>query len=510
MKWQPKHPALQALIRAFADETTPLYVVGGAVRDYLLNRHADQTDIDLVVERAAIPIARRVADRLGWAFYELDTVRDVARLVFAQASGTSLVCDIAAMRGGTLESDLLARDFTVNALAFRVLTPTEVELIDFVHGQADLADRHLRRVSPSGLAEDPVRLLRAVRFVHQLNFSLEDETLIQIKRMGGTIKLASAERIRDELWKILITEQPADAIATMEALGLLSQVLPEVSMLDGVEQSPPHENDVYQHTLEVVRHMGYIRQWLQGRSVVSTPHPVDWQSALAPWRSRLRQYFVQSLAVGHLRSEWLIWHALLHDIGKPVTQSRERAALGEIRIRFVGHERVSAQMASARLEQLRFSRQEIAYAERVAANHMRPHLLHASFVGQPISRRAAYRYFRDSGDRATDHLIGLDICLLALADSLAIHRTLSFDWLDYLTHLEQLIAYAFAADGFQQTRQTPLVDGHQLMRALKLQPGRQVGEILEYLLEAQAAGEVQTAEAALALAHQWLTEQSPP
>ncbi len=499
---------MQALIRAFVAETTPLYVVGGAVRDYLLARQIDQTDLDLVVERAAIPIARRVADRLGWAFYELDGARDVARLVFEQASGIPLVCDIAALRGGALESDLLARDFTVNALAFRMLAPTKVELIDLVHGQADLAARCLRRVTPSGLAEDPVRLLRAVRFVHQLNFSLDEETLVQIKRMSGTVKLASAERIRDELWKIFATLRPAEAMADLETLGLLSQVLPEVSMLDGVEQSPPHEVDVYQHTLEVVRQMGYIRQWLKGQSVEPATHPADWQDVLAPWRSRLRQYFVQALAVGRSRSDWLIWHALLHDVGKPVTQSREPNGMGGTRIRFVGHERVSAQFTVARLEQLRFSRQEIACAERVAAHHMRPHLLHASFIGQSISRRAAYRYFRDSGDRAADHLIGLEVCLLALADSLATHRTLSFEWHDYLAHLEQLIAYAFAADGFQQVRQTPLVDGHQLMRTFHLQPGRQIGEILDYLLEAQAAGEIQTVESALALAQQWLTEQS--
>ena len=509
MKWEPKHSALQALIRAFCAETLPLYVVGGAVRDYLLARQADQTDLDLVVERAAIPIARRVANRLGWAFYELDTARDVARLVFAQASGPPLICDIAALRGGTLESDLLARDFSVNALAFRMITPTQVELIDLVNGQADLAARRLRRVTASGLAEDPVRLLRAVRFVHQLDFTLEEETLIQIKRMSGTVKLASAERIRDELWKIFASKRPAEAMADMQALGLLAQVLPEVSMLDGVEQSHPHEFDVYQHTLEVVRQMGYIRQWLQGHSVDPATHPADWQHDLLPRRSRLRQYFVQALAVGRLRWDWLIWHALLHDVGKPITQSQEPNGMGGTRIRFLGHERVSAQMATVRLEQLHFSRQEVGCAERVAANHMRPHLLHASFLGQPISRRAAYRYFRDSGERATNQLLGLEICLLALADALATHRTLSFEWPEYLAHLEQLIAYAFAEDGFQQVRQAPLVDGHQLMRILNLQPGRQVGEILDYLLEAQAAGEIQTAEAALALAQQWLTEQSP-
>ncbi|HMN31332.1 MAG TPA: hypothetical protein PKE45_24485, partial [Caldilineaceae bacterium] len=114
----------------------------------------------------------RVADRLGWAFYPLDPDRDVARLVFNTSNERPLVCDVAALRGGALAADLRLRDFTVNALAFLLNGGAEVELIDVTGGLADLAARRLRRVTATSFADDPVRLLRAIRFVHQLGFVL--------------------------------------------------------------------------------------------------------------------------------------------------------------------------------------------------------------------------------------------------------------------------------------------------------------------------------------------------
>lgn len=508
MNWQPKQPAFRALVRAFEQETSPLYVVGGVVRDYLLNQSAETTDLDLVVEHSALPTARRVADRLGWAFYPLDAERDVARLVFNAAGEHPLVCDVASVRGGSLEADLLLRDFTVNALAI-VLEPGGRRLVDVCGGVRDLELRQLRRVSPASFADDPVRLLRAVRFIHQLGFTLEEQTLIQVKRMSTTVKLVSAERMRDELWKILATPTPAAAVDDLNSFALMPHVLPEVSWLVGVEQSPPHDLDVYGHTLRVVGYAAQLRDWLRG-PVAAAPEPGgDWQETLAPWRSRLRQHFAQPLAGGRTRAEWLVWHALLHDIGKPNTRTVERSTAGEMRIRFIGHEQVSAELVAYRLNQLRFARQEIDLAAAVAAGHMRPHQLHDAFAGQPVSRRAAYRYFRAVGGRQFSQLAGVDTLLVALADQLGIYPDRPPHWDTYLGHIEGLLAYAFASDGLQTTQQRPILDGDTLMERLHLTPGRQVGEILEHVLEAQAAGEVHNLDDALAAAHRWLDERKP-
>ncbi len=171
------------------------------------------------------------------------------------------------MRGGTIERDLRARDFTINALAVQWQGRKAVQLVDVTGGQSDLEQGILRRVSPSSLAEDPVRLLRAVRFAVQLGFAVEEQTELQMLRMADTIRLASTERVRDELWKTLQSEQPAAAVEMLRRYGLLPYVLPEVAGIVGVEQSAPHVLDVYQHTLAAVTFAKQLRDWLSGEEI---------------------------------------------------------------------------------------------------------------------------------------------------------------------------------------------------------------------------------------------------
>ncbi|HXF60803.1 MAG TPA: hypothetical protein VNK95_04255, partial [Caldilineaceae bacterium] len=145
MDWTLQEPALVELLMAFRQDYAPVYVVGGAVRDLLLGRQPDHNDLDLVVAHDALSSARRVADRLGWAYYPMDEARDVARLIFAADSQNPIICDIAGMRGGSIEADLLSRDFTINAMALAFPRRGEPELIDICGGQADLQRRLVRR-----------------------------------------------------------------------------------------------------------------------------------------------------------------------------------------------------------------------------------------------------------------------------------------------------------------------------------------------------------------------------
>jgi poly(A) polymerase/tRNA nucleotidyltransferase (CCA-adding enzyme) len=509
--WSPKHSALHSLLTALSAAAHPLYIVGGLVRDHLLGGKEKVNDLDVIVEHSALQVARQVADRLGWAFYALDPERDVARLVF-QATSPPLVCDIAAMRGGSIEHDLRTRDFTINALAIEWEGRAATRLVDLVGGRADLERRLLRRVSPSSLAEDPVRLLRAVRFAAQLGFSIEEETQLQMLRMADTVSLASAERQRDELWKMMLAPEPAHAIELLDRFGLLAYVLPEVGDLQGVKQSAPHVLDAYRHTLQTVRFATQFRRWLRGEPPLdaagdTSPGAQAWQAAFGPWRFRLAEHFMQSIAAEHLRIDWLVWHALLHDIGKAQTRTSEVAADGSTRYRFFNHEEVGARLARERLEALRFSRQEIWLAETVIEAHMRPHHLHASFGNEGLSRRACFRYFRDTGGRNFDQLPGVDVVLLALADYQAIScAPMPPDWQPYLQHAGELLEFAFHAHGLDQVRQ-PLVDGHTLMRYFDLKPGREIGNLLQRLQEAQAAGEIANADEALAMAATWVLEQ---
>ncbi len=506
VRWTPAHPAFAALLNALAAETDPLYAVGGVVRDALLGRAAGQSDLDVLVTRGANDVARRVADRLGWLYYALDAERDVARLIFT-AGKTPLVCDIAAMRGGDLTADLQARDFTVNAMALRWQRGGAAELVDLAGGVGDLAARQLRRVTPWGLAEDPVRLLRAVRLAVQLDFTIEEETLLQILRISDTVRLASPERVRDELWKLLTSAAPDRAIDLLRTYNLLRPLLPEIADLEGVEQSTPHDADVYQHTLRTVRHALHLRDWLKGDATLdATPAGAELAVAFRPHLPRLRQMLLSTTAAERQMADWLVWFALWHDVGKPATRSIDRFPDGAVRYRFLGHEEIGARATVRRLESLKFSRYEITLAQNVILGHMRPHLLHASFGADPISRRARYRFFRASEDRTAEAMAGIDTVLLALADYQAIFAASPPPaWPDYVRHMVELVEYGLAPDGLQEVRQ-PLVDGHTLMAYFDLRPGRQVGALLEQLREAQAAGEIATSEEGLALAAQLLAQ----
>jgi poly(A) polymerase/tRNA nucleotidyltransferase (CCA-adding enzyme) len=507
ISWSPKHPAFQSLLSRLSEEAGTIYVVGGAVRDACLGRAPEkQTDIDVVVEHSALHVARSVADRLGWAYYPLDSARDVARLVFTAAT-PPLVCDISAMRGGSIEHDLLARDFTVNAMAIEWRREGAVRLVDPTGGAAHLALRLLQRVNPASLAEDPIRLLRAVRLAQQLDFTIEEETRQQMLRMADTVRLSSPERIRDELWKIMQQPMPQRALAMLAGYGLLRPVLPELADGEGVAQSAPHTLDVLAHTLATVDFADQLRTWLKGDADLATALGAPtWQQALAPWRFRLREHYLQPLTADRLHVDWLVWHALLHDAGKPATRTVEITTGGVQRYRFLEHEAVGATLAAARLEGLRFARHEVDLAQTVVQAHMRPHHLHSAFTGQPLGRRALYRFFRDTGLRQAGLLPGQDVILLALADYQAIYAvTTPPDWPAYVQHAGEMLAFALDRDGIERIRK-PLVDGHTIMQYFNLAPGRQVGELLDRLQEAQATGDIATREEALALAATWLPE----
>ncbi|MBK8045794.1 MAG: CCA tRNA nucleotidyltransferase [Anaerolineales bacterium] len=174
MTWSPKHPAFQSLLAALSAATKPVYVVGGVIRDALLGNERPATDLDVVIGDSAIPVARAVADKLGWAFYPLDPLRDVARLVFTattpRLSATSPPCAAVQLKL------ICARDFTVNALAVEWEGRRAIRMVDPTGGESDIRLRCIRRVAPTSLPEDPVRMLRAFRFAHQLDFTIEEET----------------------------------------------------------------------------------------------------------------------------------------------------------------------------------------------------------------------------------------------------------------------------------------------------------------------------------------------
>lgn len=212
----------------------PCYIAGGYVREWLLGQPGK--DVDFVVAGAAIPLARRIANQTGGAFYVLDEETDAARIVYRPPS--ELIVDLAAMRGPDIIADLQARDFTINAMAvdIRHWGQPQPPILDPCGGQSDLASRILRATSERAFQNDPVRLLRALRFAATLNLNIEPQTEAWIRRNAHLLTRPSAERIRQELALIMAAPGASEHLRRMDALGLLSFVIPELAALKGLLQ----------------------------------------------------------------------------------------------------------------------------------------------------------------------------------------------------------------------------------------------------------------------------------
>ena len=484
-------PLIETVRQICAERGVRVWLVGGAIRDGLLGRAVH--DWDFAVERDAIPLARSVANRLDADVYVLDAEHDTARVILAETT-----IDFARLRGDNLASDLAARDFTINALALD-LDRSDV-VIDLFHGTDDLDAGIIRTIGEDSLASDPIRMLRAVRQSVSFAFEIDPQTAGWIKDHAALIAETSAERIRDELIKMLIEPGAYDTLWLLDAFDLLPHVLPEVTALKGVHQSRPHHWDVFEHTGRVLDSLELIcTRWLgieqadEGAAMLPSLPAFAWDSlifTLGTFADNLRSHLkVYAINEDRSRLNLLKWAALLHDVGKPATRTVEDGG----RTRFFMHAEIGAELAADRLRALKFSSDEIDRVGGIIRGHMRPHHL----AETPLTRRAIYRFFRDFKD------YGVDILLLSLADHLATHGP-DLDQARWVARLglvnEMLSAYFERRE--EIVAPPPLVSGDDVMAALSIGPGKLVGVILDAIREAQAAGEVATQEEALALATQ--------
>lgn len=481
-------PLLERLRPLFQTQSQPVYLVGGAVRDALLGRVSH--DLDFVVPANAIKLAFQVADALGVPAYVLDRERDTGRVILPEAE-TSL--DFARFRGPDLAADLRDRDLTVNAMALPATATTAAGLIDPHNGQMDLANGRIHMIHSNSLLDDPVRSLRAVRLVHSLGFALTPETETAVRTAAPHLHQISTERIRDELVKLLQTAVPHRAVADLANLGLLAEILPDIMALTTVEQSAPHHEPVLAHTLSVLRWLTLVEEAVElqteKREYSALPAFSAVQKILEPHAAQIQAMWQEAVDGGVNGRTLLRLGALFHDIGKATTQTFD----GE-RIRFLEHEQAGAELTGQRLRRLAFSNEATVHVKKIVAGHMRP--LHLANGGGKLSRRAVYRYFRETAAS------GINIALLSLADHLATYNGTGPEapWQALLHVVAGLCHHYF--ERHEETVAPPLlVDGRTLMTALSLKPGPEVGRLLRLIQEAQAAGELETAEQAIQFAH---------
>ncbi|HEY74023.1 MAG: hypothetical protein B6I35_05390 [Anaerolineaceae bacterium 4572_32.2] len=478
----------QAVRRLAKERGIQTWPVGGAVRDTLLDRPVH--DWDFAVERDAMKLARAVADALDGDYFPLDVERDTGRAIATTPNGARVELDFAALRGGDLEVDLLARDFTINAMA---LNETGA-LIDPAGGQADLSNCRIRATSERAFQDDPMRLLRGVRMETEMGFEIEPQTADWIQRDASLVALSSAERARDEFARLLTLPRTVIPLQRLDEFGLLPHVAPELETLKGVTQSPPHRFDVWRHTLMTMDTLEGVVAAITGQKVkkrVLADAPIaawgDIARVLGQFANDVTAHLAVEISGGRDRAMLLKLAALLHDVGKPQTWSQGEDG----RIHFYNHEPVGAQMAARRLKKLRFSRDEAERIRTIVGQHLRPaHLSRA----EKVTRRAVYRYFRATS------CAGVDVVLLSLADHLATYgpNLQEQRWTRRLMVAETLLHHCF--ERYEETvAPPPLVTGNDLMAELGLNPGPNIGQLLDKLREAQAAGEVNTREEALAL-----------
>lgn len=453
------HDLIYRLQKVLAD-VPEVYLVGGVVRDVYRDR--PMKDVDLACARDGQPVARKIANAFKGDYYPLDAERGVGRAII-EFQGERWILDVASFRGDSLLSDLQARDFTMNAMA--VPLDSELEgIYDPLGGIRDIHAKILRRCSPTSIADDPIRALRAVRQSLQHSLMIEPATKEDIRREGQRLPASSIERVRDEFFAMLNSPKPQSNLMVMDTLGLLTLVIPEVELL----KSNPQAWRLRLLLIDRLVMLLTVISPSRDDNLAANASYGTFVYLLDRFRGFLRQHIEQTWANERTHRMLLVFAMLLND--QPA-QIVERALA------------------------LRLSSPEVKRLQDITRIWQQPLELHAT---APLQPRQVYRFWRMAGEA------GIDACLLATARYLVLHDD-NLDvpkWTAFLQTLGSLL------EGYEQAMNvTPLVSGNDVMETFDLKPGPQIGALLEALREAQVLGEIETVAAALAYAKNWLAQQ---
>ncbi len=459
-------PLLGEWLKQYNGPTPQLYLVGGFVRDLLMNRPSKDVDVAC---RGAKSFARRMAESLGLAFVPMEKKSDEPCYRLVDRKDAGRVLDVAELRGKTIEHDLSHRDFTINAMAARVDREGAIgEIVDPLDGRGDLSRTMIRKAGPEAFRSDPVRILRAVRFAAQLDFSIESETAADMARCAPLLGSTSAERILAELMIILASSSAASHFRMMDRVSLLEAIFPEIRVMKNCEQDAYHHLDVWQHSLLVMEHCEAIVNGLTerfGEVADSVRRNLDPNG----------------------RRELLKLAGVLHDAGKPITQGFNPR---KGRFTFYRHDAKGAEIVLSIARRLKMSRRDQDFLTLLVAEHR-----HVHDLAKPQAKPATLlRWLRSLGDDAPPAIV------LSMADDMAKHGPLADD-----ESRERYLRWAgeTVRRYYRETKAVletpPLITGADLL-ALGMAPGPEMGRILSLVREAQDAGEVKTKEEALKLA----------
>jgi tRNA nucleotidyltransferase/poly(A) polymerase len=474
-----------------------IWLAGGPVRDLVLGRSPH--DWDFVTDGSGLRLARAVADALGGAYYALDTERGTGRaLIDRPGSPHPITLDFAQLRAPTIEGDLWRRDFTVNAMALTL----DGQLLDPTGGRFDLETHTLRMTTPTSFEDDPARLLRAVRLATQFAFTLEAETAARLRSQTQLIQKIAPERIRQELVKLLADPRAQLGLQHLLNLDLLAFILPELvdapALGEPADCQPPRlgRSEDASALVSTLHALDGLLHGEQAPPAAGNPRgaPPAWawdalSHTLAQQQRGLLTYLYEPVSDEVTRSDLLKWSALFCSFS---TDDQGP---------------VSWQSAETRLRALRFSGSSIDFTAKLLR-----HLPHFSALatgistspGAAIPDREIYRYYRSAGDA------GVAVVLVALARLLVIqgHGLDRGDWMRHLAAGATLLEAYF--ERYDAVISPPrLLTGRDLMQ-LGLPQGPALGQTLELLREAQAAGDVIDQAEALAYVRHHAQTLHPP
>ncbi len=452
-----------------------VWVVGGAVRDAALGR--DVVDVDLAVAGEEREVAQAIGRTAGGPVFELSAEFGTWR---AMSNDRSWHADVSRLRGGGLESDLAARDFTVNAIAVSLADPAGAP-IDPHGGLADLEAGRLRAVSERSFTDDPLRLLRAARLGAEFGFELDAGTIRLARESADRAGEPAGERQLAELRQLIAGPYPLRGLALLDDLGATPGVLPELEALRGVGQNLNHHLDVHGHTLEVLANVLEVEGDLERYAGAAA---ADVQALLD-----------EPLADDLTRGGALRFGAVLHDAGKPMTRQEHGGGM----VSFIGHDREGATIVREACARLKTSRALSRHLEALTLHH-----LHLGFMTRerPLPRRRLFDYLR-----LTDP-VGADVTLLTVADRLAARGggpTASPEMIEAHLELAREVlpeAVAWHRDG---PPRSPIA-GDELAAAVGIEPGPQLGRLLTEVEAGVFTGDVASADDAVRVARAALRE----
>lgn len=428
------------MISETADEMgIECYVVGGYVRDIFLKRPSK--DIDVVVVGSGIEMAQALGRKLGKGanvsvFRNFGTAQvkfkdTEVEFVGARKESYSHDSRKPVVENGTLEDDQNRRDFTINAMAVCLNKDRYGELVDPFDGMEDLKDRTIRTPLDPDItfSDDPLRMMRCIRFATQLNFYIEDETFEALERNRERIKIISKERIADELNKIILSPIPSKGFVDLDRCGLLELIFPELCALQGVEtrNGRAHKDNFY-HTLEVLDNISKTTDNL-----------------------------------------WLRWSALLHDIGKPKTKRWEQKAGWT----FHNHNYIGEKMIPDIFRKMKLPMNEkMKYVQKMVSLHMRPIVI----ADEEVTDSAVRRLLFEAGDDIDD------LMCLCEADITSKNEARKQRFLDNFKLVRQKLKDLEEKDRIRNFQ--PPVDGEEIMRVFNLQPCCEIGDLKSYIKDA--------------------------